>query len=271
MNCQQLIKTFARVTRDMWDKGWIEANGGNISVRLDQEQRSTLKQKSGDNWLQLPRHYSEVGGEIFLITGAGRFLRNIELDPLANIGFVKINEQGTAYSVVEGFTDGGRPTSEFSSHLGTHALIKSVGARVVSHSHATNLMTLTFVEELTTQRLSKIIWQMQTESMLVFPQGLEFVKWHVPGSLELGDVTAKALSRRPVVVWEHHGVLATGKDLDEALGRIHVAEKAAEIYLKSKSAGGISSVISDEQLLAMAKDFQLDYDKEILATQTGLE
>ena len=36
MNCEDLITTVARVSRDMWDKGWIEANGGNISVRLDE-------------------------------------------------------------------------------------------------------------------------------------------------------------------------------------------------------------------------------------------
>ena len=92
----------------------------------------------------------------------------------------------------------------------------------------------------------------------------------VPGSLELGDQTAKALDKRPVAIWQYHGVLATGKDLDEALGRIHVAEKAAEIYLKAKSAGGVHSFISDDQLLAIAKAFNLDYDKDIMATKTGL-
>lgn len=271
MNCERLINTFARVTRDMWDKGWVEANGGNISVRLNEEEKASFKQTSKDNWLELSRKYPEVGGEIFLISGAGKFLRNIELDPLENIGFVKLNEEGTAYSIAEGFTDGGSPTSELPAHLGSHALIKSSGGHVVSHSHATNLMTLTFVEELTTQKLSKLIWQVQTESMLAFPKGIEFVPWLIPGSLELGDETAKALARRPVAVWQYHGVFATGKNLDEALGRIHVAEKAAEIYLKAKSAGGIHSVISDDQLRALAEQYSLDYDKDILATRTGLE
>jgi len=123
MNCEKLIKTFARVTRDMWDKGWTEANGGNISVRLNEEEKASFKQTSEDKWLELPRQYPEVCGEIFLISGTGKFLRNIELDPLENIGFVKINEAGTAYSIIEGFTDGGRPTSELPAHLGTQALI----------------------------------------------------------------------------------------------------------------------------------------------------
>lgn len=270
MNCEKLINTVVRVTRDIWNKGWTEANGGNISVRLDDKQKDSFKQTAKDNWLDLPRQYSELGGEIILISRTGTYLRNIELDPLENIGFVKISEDGSAYSIVEGFSGGGRPTSEFSSHLGTHAFIKNIGGHVVLHNHATNLMTLTFVEQLTTQRLSKLIWQMQTESIVVLPGGIEFVPWLVPGSLELGDRTAQALGKRPVAIWQYHGVLAIGEDLDQALGRIHVAEKAAEIYLKAKAAGGVHSAISDDQLLAMAKEFNLDYDKQIMATETGL-
>ena len=111
MNCEKLIKTLARVTRDMWDKGWIEANGGNISVRLNEEEKASFKQTLQDVWVDLPRQYPQLGGEIILISGAGKFLRNIELAPLENTGFIKLNESGTAYTIAEGFTDGGRPTS----------------------------------------------------------------------------------------------------------------------------------------------------------------
>ncbi|MHC4394234.1 MAG: rhamnulose-1-phosphate aldolase [Planctomycetota bacterium] len=270
MNCEHLITTLARITRDMWDKGWIEANGGNISVRLDDEEKASLTENTKGDWIDLPIEYSNLENDIFLISGTSKFLRNIELAPLENIGFIKLNGKGSAYTIVGGFTKGASPTSELFAHLGSHSSIKDSGRRVVIHNHATNLITLTFVEELTTEKLSKILWQMQTESMVVFPKGIEFIPWLVPGSIEIGAETAKACQKRPLAVWQYHGIFATGKDPDETMGRIHVAEKAAEIYLKAKAAGGINSVISDQQLLALAERFNLDYDKSILETETGL-
>ncbi len=265
MSCEHLITTVARVSRDMWDKGWIEANGGNISVRLDDEEKASLTEKAKGDWIDLPTEYSNLENDVFLISGTGKFLRNIELAPLENIGFIRLNDKGFAYTIVGGFTKGANPTSELFAHLGSHSSIKDSGRRVVIHNHATNLITLTFVEELTTEKLSKLLWQMQTESIVIFPKGIEFIPWLVPGT-----ETAKAFQKRDLVVWQYHGIFATGKDPDEAMGRIHVAEKAAEIYLKAKAAGGIHSVISDQQLLALAERFNLDYDKSILETKTGL-
>ncbi len=270
MNCEDLITTVARVSRDMWDKGWIEANGGNISVRLDDEEKASLTEKAKGDWIDLPTEYPDLENDVFLISGTGKFLRNIELAPLENLGFIKLNDKGSAYTIVGGFTKGASPTSELFAHLGSHSSIKETGRRVVIHNHATNLITLTLVEELTTEKLSKLLWQMQTESMVVFPKGIEFIPWLVPGSMEIGIETARACQKRDMAVWQHHGIFATGKDPDEAMGRIHVAEKAAEIYLKAKAAGGINSVISDGQLLALAERFNLDYDKSILETETGL-
>jgi len=271
MHSEKLIQTVARITRDLWDKGWIEANGGNCSIRLNKEEKAGFKSTLPDIPISLARAYPELAGEVLLITGSGKFLRNIELNPLENIGFIKINESGNAYSIAHGFTDGGQPTSELPTHLSSHALIKESGNHVVLHCHATNLVTLTCVKELTTPILSKMIWQLQSESVLVFPQGIEFIPWQISSTLEIGEKTAQALKKRTLALWQYHGVFATGKDSDEALGRIHVAEKAAEIYLKAKSAGGIHSVLSDQQLVAMADYFNLDYDRAIMDTKTDLK
>lgn len=35
MNFEIRIKHVAKTTRDMWDRGWAEANGGNVSLRLN--------------------------------------------------------------------------------------------------------------------------------------------------------------------------------------------------------------------------------------------
>lgn len=268
MDCEHLIKIVTRIILDMWDKGWIEANGGNISVRLNEQEKASLTENIKGERVDLSAEYPNLANDVFLISGRDKFLRNIEFAPMENFGFIRLNDKGSAYSIVGGFTSGAEPTSELFAHLCSHSLIKESGRRVIIHNHATNLVTLTFVEELTTKKLSKLLWQMQTESIIFFPKGIEFISWLIPGSMEIGAETAKALKKRSLAVWQHHGVFGTGKDPDEAMGRIHVAEKAAQIYLAAKAAGGVKSFLSDKQLLALAERLKLDYDKSILETET---
>lgn len=270
MDFEHLIQEVTRVTLDMWNKGWLEANGGNISVRLDEQEKASLEENTKGQWFDLRAEYPNLANEVFFISGKGKYLRNIEFAPLKNFGFIRLNNKGSAYTITGGFTDGGGPTSEIFAHLNSHSLIKDSDRRVIIHNHATNLIMLTFVEELTTERLSKLLWQMQTESIVIFPEGIEFMPWLMPGSIEIGVETAKALRKRSLALWQHHGVFGTGKNPDEAMGKIHVAEKAAQIYLVAKAAGGVKSFLSDKQLLALAEQLELDYDKSILETQTGL-
>lgn len=269
MNHGKLLDELVKITGDMWTRGWIEANGGNISVRLDDSQKADLSTDKASDWIDLPTNLSELGDEIFLVTGTGKFLRNVAVDPLINAGFIQLNSDGTAYKIILGFNDGGRPTSEIAAHLGTHNILKTTkgnDARVVMHAHAVNMIALTCTLKLNSNQLSKLLWQMQTESLIVFPYGVELVEWMVPGSNELGSATAQALSKRPIAIWQYHGVLATGKTMDQAFGRIHVAEKAAEIFMKTKAAGGPAGFISNEQLTTMANYWKCDFDKEILNT-----
>jgi rhamnulose-1-phosphate aldolase len=270
MNYEHLIKAVTRVTLDMWDKGWIEANAGNISVRLDEQEKASLTENTKGEWVDLSAQFPNLANDVFLISGRDKFLRNIEFAPMETFGFIRLNDKGSAYTIVGGFTKGAVPTSELFAHLCSHSLIKDSSRRIIIHNHATNLVTLTFVEELTTERLSKLLWQMQTESIAAFPKGIEFIPWLMPGSIEIGAETAKALQKRSLAVWQYHGVFGTGKDPDEAMGRIHVAEKAAQIYLMARSAGGVKTFLSDKQLLAVAECLKLDYDKSILETETGL-
>lgn len=106
---------------------------------------------------------------------------------------------------------------------------------------------------------------MHAECVVVFPSGVEFLPWMMAGSNELGYATSAALSKRTLVVWEHHGIVGTGRNLDEAFGRIYVAEKAAEIYLKCASAGGIKKALTDAQILAIADNFKCKLELSLLS------
>ncbi len=91
------------------------------------------------------------------------------------------------------------------------------------------------------------------------------------GSNALGQATADALRTRTLVVWEQHGIVGTGRNLDEAFGSIHVAEKAAGIYLSCAAAGGVKKVLRDPQIQAIADNFKCNWDKSLLAGWRGGE
>ena len=59
-------------------RGWAESNGGNISLRLNAENYAYFNGfQPKSEWLKLPVAMPEIATERFLVTGTGRFLRNI--------------------------------------------------------------------------------------------------------------------------------------------------------------------------------------------------
>jgi hypothetical protein len=71
-------------------------------------------------------------------TGAGKYMRKVEIDLSDNIGIVEMNAAGNAYRVVWGFDDSGRPTSEFETHLLIHEICSKLSDgddRVVYKRH----------------------------------------------------------------------------------------------------------------------------------------
>jgi rhamnulose-1-phosphate aldolase len=83
------------------------------------------------------------------------------------------------------------------------------------------------------------------------------------GSMDLGKATAEAMSHRNLAVWQFHGICSCGRNLDEAFGRIDVAEKAAEICLRVMAAGGAKQTLSDTQLRAIAANFNCTLDESL--------
>jgi rhamnulose-1-phosphate aldolase len=265
---QEIVKT----SRDMWSKGWAEANAGNISLRLTAETVNVnISLFRPSEWVTLPVGVPSLGGEFFLATGTGRYLRNIELHPEKNVGVIEIDEVGKSFRVVWGFRPAGAPTSELAAHLQVHAVRRKLGGdseRAVIHTHAPNLIALTNALDLDTTRLTRLLWRIHAECIVVFPEGVEFVPWMLPGSAELAEATALALSKRRVAVWQFHGVLATGRNLDSAFGLIDTVEKAAAIYVRAVAAGGVRNQLSVQQLRDLAAKFRVTPDDAILNSDT---
>jgi rhamnulose-1-phosphate aldolase len=128
--------------------------------------------------------------------------------------------------------------------------------RVVMHCHPNNLLAMTYVHSLDEREFTHTLWQMCTECVMVFPDGVNVLPWMLCGTTEIGQATAEKMRTARLVVWAQHGIYGVGKDLDETFGLIETAEKAATIYLKIAHLP-ILNTITDEQMRQTAEYLHL--------------
>ena len=125
------------------------------------------------------------------------------------------------------------------------------------HCHATNLIALTYVLELDSAKITRELWECSTECLVVFPEGVGIVPWMVPGTDGIGAATSDQMQHHSLVLWAFHGIFGCGPTLDDAFGLIDTAEKSAEILVKVRSMGGKKQTIKTEELIALAKRFEV--------------
>jgi rhamnulose-1-phosphate aldolase len=194
----------------------------------------------------------------------------VQLAPEENLGIIEINADGRTARVLWGFRDNAVPTSELSAHLKSHRSRQSVtqgASRVIMHCHATNLIALSYVLDLSAATLTRALWEMSTECLVVFPDGIGVLPWMVPGTVTIGEATAELMQKHPLILWPFHGVFGTGATLDEAFGLIDTAEKAAEVLVKVLSMGGKRQSITTRELEDLAVRFQVRPMPEALGTE----
>ncbi len=254
------VQGMIKATTDAWLKGWDERNGGNLTLRLDE---ADIDEYRGDfhakpRYIALSQPMPMLANTPFIVTGSGKFFRNVQLDPAANLGIVQVDSDGAGYHVLWGLENQAVPTSELPAHFLSHCTrIQATGGvdRVIMHCHATNLIALTYVLENDTDIITRKLWEGSTECLVVFPDGVGILPWMVPGTDGIGEATAEQMKKHSLVLWPFHGVFGSGPTLDEAFGLIDTAEKSAEILVKVISMGGMKQTISREQLIALGERF----------------
>ncbi|MBQ9563255.1 MAG: rhamnulose-1-phosphate aldolase [Lachnospiraceae bacterium] len=241
----------------MYNHGWDERNGGNISLMIDEEiVKEYLDVFKVIRKIPTGFYTKELAGKYFLVTGTGKYFKNVQFDPEENLGLFRINEYGDGAELLWGYKNKGKFTSELPAHLMSHEVRLRIDPenRVVMHCHPTNLLAMTYVHDLDEKAFTRTLWQMSTESIVVFPDGVNVLPWMLCGTNEIGEATAEKMKTARIVVWAQHGVYGCGKDLDEAFGLIETAEKAAEIYMKIAHLP-LKQTITDEALHQMEERF----------------
>lgn len=251
------VREMAEMAYHMWTLGWDERNGGNISRILEEEEvASYLRLGEVGRTIALSFPVPELAGKIFLVTGSGKYFRNIVSDPAGSLGIIRVTADGERAEVLWGFEGNASPTSELAAHFMSHIerLRADPEHRVVMHSHATHVIAMTFVHDLDEKKFTKTLWQMCTECIVVFPEGVGVLPWMVPGGADIGRKTADKMKKTKAVVWPHHGIFGSGSTMDEAFGLIETVEKAAQVYMLT-AAHGIKQSITDRELSELAAKF----------------
>lgn len=133
-----------RTVTNMYDHGWDERNGGNVSLLLEESQVNDYV--DGAVLREIPTGFScpELDGKYFLVTGTGKYFKNVQYAPEINLGLVRLTDGGETAQPLWGFADGGKFTSEFPAHMMSHAARLKIDLqnRVVMHCHPANLLAM---------------------------------------------------------------------------------------------------------------------------------
>ena len=263
-------KGFIRVCDDGFNQNWHERNGGNLSYRIKHEEVESVKEELSydGEWQPIGTSVPALAGEYFMVSGSGRFMRNMILEPESNCCIIEVDQAGENYRICWGLAEGGRPTSELPTHLMNHEVkMKATEGRyrVIYHAHPANIIALTFVLPLTDEVFTRELWEMATECPVVFPSGIGVVGWMVPGGRDIAVATSRLMEEYDAAVWAHHGLFCAGEDFDLTFGLMHTIEKSAEILVKVLSIRPDKlQTITPPDFRNLAADFHVNLPEKFL-------
>lgn len=260
------VTEMRKTTANMYRLGWDERNGGNISYMLDEnEVAEYLDTNKFIREIPIGFDAKSLVGKIFIVTGTGKYFKNVDDDPETNLGIIKIAEDGCTAQLLWGYKDGGKFTSELPAHLMSHMARLTVDPlnRVVMHSHPTNTLAMNYVHELDEKKFTHTLWEMCTECIVVFPDGVGVLPWMLCGTNSIGEATAEKTKEFRLVVWGMHGIYGCGKTMDETFGLIETVEKAAQIYMLTAHLPRVNT-IKDSEMVELAEFFKVDYRRDFL-------
>lgn len=129
----------------------------------------------------------------------------------------------------------GKPTVELPFHLAIYKAYDYIN--VVVHAHGVYSTVLSVVRE----PLPPLI-----EEMIMYVGGEVRVAEYAPsGTGELAENVVKALEGRKAVILANHGVVACGKDFEEAVEILGLVERLSQVYILAKLLGKFHQLPQD--------------------------
>ena len=85
------VEEMKKTTANMYRLGWDERNGGNVSYMLEEDEvKDYLDINSCLREIPLGFDATSLIGKCFIVTGRGKYFKNVESDPETNLGIVRI-------------------------------------------------------------------------------------------------------------------------------------------------------------------------------------
>lgn len=253
------VEKVAEVAGYLWQKGWAERNGGNITVNITEwvdDQIRTMPAIS--DVFPIGATLPLLKGCYFYCKGTNKRMRDLARYPMENGSVIRILDDCASYVIIADHPV--MPTSELPSHLSVHNYLLSQGSpyKASLHTHPIELVAMSHNPKyLEKDVASNLLWSMIPETKAFCPRGLGIVPYTLPGSVELANATIKELGDYDVVMWEKHGVFAVDVDVMMAFDQIDVLNKSALIYIAARNMGFEPEGMSQAQMKEMSVAFNL--------------
>lgn len=253
------IGEVAEVAGYLWQKGWAERNGGNITINITEfadDDMHSLAPISGPTPIGVTLPH--LRGCWFFCKGTNRRMRDLARRPMENGSIIRILDDCASYEIVA--DNPVRPTSELPAHLSMHEqmIASGNGYRAALHTHPIDLVAMSHNPEfLKKDVLTNLLWSMIPETRAFCPKGLGIVPYRMPSSVELAERTVEELRDYDVVLWEKHGVCAVAENIVEAFDMVDTLSKSAQIYQTARNMGFVPEGMSQQQMDELKQAFGL--------------
>lgn len=253
------VADVAEVAGYLWQKGWAERNGGNITINITEYADDEIRaMKPISEVFPIGTTLPHLKGTYFFCKGTNRRMRDLARWPMENGAVIRILDDCASYEIIA--DNAVKPTSELASHLAMHNYKIGTGSdyKAALHTHPIDLVAMTHnAEFLKKDVLTYLLWSMIPETRAFCPLGVGIIPYKMPSSVELAEATVKELAEYDVVMWEKHGVCAVGRDIMEAFDMVDTLSKSAQIYLTAKAMGFDPVGTSMEDMQALGRAFNL--------------
>nr|WP_325288364.1 rhamnulose-1-phosphate aldolase [uncultured Bacteroides sp.] len=253
------VDKVAEVAGYLWQKGWAERNGGNITINVTEYVDDAIKAMPAISEVKpIGTVLPHLKGCYFYCKGTQKRMRDLARRPMENGSIIRILDDCASYVIIADSPV--MPTSELPSHLSVHNYLISKGLpyKASVHTHPIELVAMSHNKKFLEKDVaSNLLWSMIPETKAFCPRGLGIIPYKLPSSVVLAEATIRELDDYDVVMWEKHGVFAVDVDVMSAFDQVDVLNKSALIYIAAKNMGFEPDGMSQQQMKEMSEAFNL--------------
>lgn len=254
------INQIAEVAGYLWQKGWAERNGGNITVNITEYVDDEIKAMPAISGVkQIGCTLPNLKGCYFYCKGTGKRMRDLARWPMENGSIIRILDDCASYVIIA--DNPVNPTSELPSHLMLQDYLIASGTNYKAsvHTHPIELVAMSHNARFQdSKEWTRVLWSMIPETLAFAPLALGMVPYEMPSSVKLAEATLELVKQNyDVVFWEKHGIVAVAPDVMDAFDQIDVLNKSACIYMSAKNMGFEPDGMTDEAMTEIQDVFKL--------------